>query len=129
MSELKKILYVEDDRDIQVVAKMALSSIGGFDVLAVNSGKAALEQGKEFAADLFLLDLMMPEMDGIETLNALRIELGFANTPAIFMTARHQKADVEKLMDTGALGVIPKPFDPMNLAVLIRELWEGKAAA
>jgi CheY-like chemotaxis protein len=69
---LRRILFVEDDPDIQTVAKMALEAIGGFHVLACGSGSEALSRLGEFAPDLVLLDVMMPGMDGPTTLAALR---------------------------------------------------------
>nr|MBC8158938.1 response regulator [Alphaproteobacteria bacterium] len=61
---LQKILIVEDDPDIQTVARMALEAIGGFTVETSNSGKEALVKAPAFQPDLILLDVMMPEMDG-----------------------------------------------------------------
>lgn len=70
---LIKILYVEDDVDIQSVTKIALELVGGFTLQSCSSGKEALQpETVEFAPDLMLLDVMMPEMDGPTTLKNLR---------------------------------------------------------
>ncbi|MBL4750078.1 MAG: response regulator [Amylibacter sp.] len=110
-----KILHVEDDLDIQEIAKLSLEMIGGFEVLQCASGKQALAEVLDFAPDIFLLDVMMPEMSGDEVLKNLRKLPGLQNTPAIFMTARTQKKEIVDLKFLGAIEVILKPFDPMTL--------------
>ena len=69
---LKRVLFVEDDADIRTVARMALEAVGGFTVLGCSSGAEALEQIEAFGPDLILLDVMMPGMNGLETLESLR---------------------------------------------------------
>jgi two-component system OmpR family response regulator len=126
-STLTKILYVEDDPDIQSVAKIALEVVGGFTLLCCGSGKEALNPSTaEFAPDLMLLDVMMPDMDGPTTLNNLRAMPSLKNTPVIFMTAKVQVNEVSYYKSLGAIGVIAKPFDPMQLATQIRQLWNEK---
>ena len=124
MTELKKILHVEDDTDILEIVKMVLEGIGQFDLMQCSSGKEALKAAPEFDPELILLDSIMPEMNGIETLLELRKLVGFADIPVIFMTAKVQQAEVENFMATGAIGVIPKPFDAMTLSDQIRSIWE-----
>jgi len=126
---LNKILYVEDDPDIQVVAKIALEVVGGFILRSCSSGREALEPASiDFAPDLMLLDVMMPEMDGPTTLACLRKMTQMLHTPAIFITAKVQPSEVEYLKSLGAIGVLAKPFDPMQLASQVRELWEKSIA-
>lgn len=127
MSEtLQKILYVEDETDIQKVAKLALEAVGGFEVLICGSGNEALEQAPGFNPDILLLDVMMPGMDGPDTLSALwKIET-LKDTPAIFLTAKAMPAEVQRYKDMGALDVIPKPFDPMALADTVKSIWENR---
>lgn len=114
MTQLK-VLQVEDDLDIQEIARLSLETIGGFDVLQCSSGAQALEKAQAFAPDVLLLDVMMPEMSGDVVLGHLRNLDGLKETPAIFMTARAQKPEVEELKSLGAIDVILKPFDPMEL--------------
>ncbi|WP_227544749.1 response regulator [Sapientia aquatica] len=123
---LTKILYVEDDLDIQAVAKIALELVGGLTLLTCSSGKEALATATEqFAPDLMLLDVMMPEMDGPTTLKHLREWPSMADTPVIFMTAKVQVSEVAYYKSLGAIGVIAKPFDPMQLAEQVRQLYNG----
>lgn len=113
---MTKILYVEDEHDIQVIAQMALETVGGFEVTICGSGMEALQTAAGFAPDIILLDVMMPGMDGIQTYQALRRMPECAATPVVFMTAKVQANEVRHYLDLGAAGVIPKPFDPMTLA-------------
>ncbi|MEA2605075.1 MAG: hypothetical protein QOF89_6067 [Acidobacteriota bacterium] len=124
-SPLSRILFVEDDPDIQVVATLALESLGGFRVLVCGSGAEALSRFAEFVPDLVLLDVMMPGMDGPATLEALRRLPGGDATPVIFMTARVQAHEVSGYKALGAVEVIGKPFDPMRLAETVREIWSS----
>jgi len=122
---LQRILYVEDDPDIQMIASLALETLGGFELRICSSGEQALAEAAGFAPDLLLLDVMMPGLDGPQTLEALRHQPGLAATPAIFMTAKVQTEEVDEYRRLGALGVIPKPFDPMTLAERVRQLWQA----
>ena len=117
-NNLKRILMIEDEPDIRTVAEVALEAIGGFELTACESGKQALEQIDECQPQLIVLDVMMPGMDGPATLKAIRLLPGYAETPAVFMTAK-----VQSYLAQGAAGVMPKPFDPLTLADQIREIW------
>jgi len=123
MAELKRILHVDDDEDIRVIANMALEMVGEFEVLQCATGAEAVEKAADFAPDLFLLDYMMPDMDGEETLRELRKLSGMEHVPVVFMTARVQEDIANGLRREGALDVITKPFDPMELASQVREIW------
>jgi len=123
---LKRVLFVEDDPDIQTVARMALEAVGGFTVLGCSSGAEALERVQAFAPDLILLDVIMPGMDGLETLRSLRLLpgiAGIADVPVVFMTAKVQAQDVSGYRAAGAVDVIAKPFDPMTLPATVRAIW------
>ena len=124
---LNRILFVEDDPDIRFVAKMALEAVVGLTVIACASGQEELTAAVQAKADLLLLDVMMPGMDGPSTLKALREMPATANTPAIFMTAKAQAAEVATYKALGALDVIAKPFDPMDLSAQILRIWTSRA--
>lgn len=120
---LSRILYVEDEPDIQAVAKLALEAIGGFTVEICSSGQEALDRAPAWAPQLILLDVMMPGMDGPTTMKKLRELPGLDATPVIFMTAKVQPQEVLEYKAMGALDVIPKPFDPMLLAATVSGIW------
>ncbi|MBA3661738.1 MAG: response regulator [Gammaproteobacteria bacterium] len=121
---LKKILYVEDEPDIAAIAQIALVDIGGFELKYCNSGSLALAAIEGFKPDLFLIDVMMPEMDGTTLLKEIRKIPAYEQTPIIFMTAKTQAAEVKEYKALGAIDVITKPFDPMQLAQKITEIWD-----
>ncbi len=121
--ELSRILLVEDDLDIQMVARLALEDLGGLSVEICSSGFAALEKAPRFHPDLILLDVMMPELDGPGTFQALSRIPEVADTPVVFMTARARLGEVEEYRRLGALDVIVKPFDPMKLAETVHQIW------
>lgn len=123
MSALQRILYVEDEPDIQAVARLALEMVGGFTVKICASGEEALREAAAFAPDMILLDVMMPGMDGPSTLKALRALPDLAEVPVAFMTAKVQPPEVALYKSLGARDVIPKPFDPMKLAGQVRAIW------
>lgn len=129
-----KILHVDDDDDIREVVLIALELIGGLDVEQCSSGEEALERAPSIKPGLFLLDVMMPGLTGPETLSKLWAMPQFASTPAIFMTAKANREDLDELLRMGALDVITKPFDPMTVSGYIVEIWNrglmsGKIAA
>jgi CheY-like chemotaxis protein len=126
MSTLQRILYVEDDPDIQAIARLALENVAGFTVHVCSSGEAAVREAAAFNPDLVLLDVMMPGMDGPSTLAALRTQPPLTETPVVFMTAKVQPSEVNHFRSLGALDVIAMPFDPMNLGSLLRTFWETR---
>ena len=118
-----QVLQVEDQDDIRDIVTISLSVDPGIALKTAASGMEALNLlSGGFRPDVILLDVMMPEIDGIETLSRLRSLPGHAHTPVIFMTARTMEQERSLYMDLGALGVIAKPFDPMTLAQNVREI-------
>lgn len=114
------VLCVEDDPDIRALVELALGTVGGMRVTGCASGREALGLAAELRPDLVLLDVMMPEMDGIETLRRLRADPRTADLPVVFVTAKVQLHEVDAYRAHGAVGVVAKPFDPMRLADEVR---------
>lgn len=121
MGDIIKIMAVEDEADIRTIIEFALDD-ENMEVMTCESGKKALSKVIEFKPDLILLDVMMPEMDGPETLSELRKLSGFHNTPVAFLTAKVQPSEIDHFKALGAVDVIAKPFDPLTLADQIREI-------
>lgn len=121
--KLQRLLYVEDEADIREIAAIALQELGGFELTLCKQGEDAAELALQTRPQLILLDVMMPRMDGIATFQALRQEPELAAIPVIFLTAKAQKREMAELLELGALGVIPKPFEPLSLADQVRTLW------
>ena len=120
---LERILYAEDDPDIQQVALLALEMVGGFTLKTCNSGLEAVTEIDAFKPQLLLFDVMMPNMDGPSALKKIREMDDYKSTPAIFMTAKVQPNEVQEYLDMGAVDVVAKPFDPMTLAEQIQDIW------
>ncbi|MAL93280.1 response regulator [Stutzerimonas frequens] len=126
MKQLKRILHVEDVPSIQVVTRIALEKLGGFEVLSCQSGQAALEQVRDFAPDLILLDVMLPNMDGIELVRQLGQLLDLQQTPVVFLTGHLQPERSQELRQLGVRQVLSKPFDPLQLAAQLQQIWEAE---
>jgi CheY-like chemotaxis protein len=123
MEKLQRILHVDDAEDIRMIIKITLEMVGGYSVDQFPSGQDAVAQAEGCTPQLFLLDFMMPDMDGMETWTALKTLPGFADIPAIFVTAKAEENFSKNMLDKGALAVITKPFDPMELCGQIESAW------
>ena len=123
---IHKVLLVDDDPDIRRLGELSLSRVGGWDTVVVGSGAEAVEAAAgEEPPDAIVLDVMMPDMDGVTTLEQLRGAERTAGIPVVFMTAKVQPSDVETYLAAGACGVISKPFDPMTLPGKLVETLSG----
>lgn len=120
---LHRILYVEDEADIQEIATIALRDVGGFEVSLCERAEDVIVQARLFQPHLILLDVMMPRVDGVTTFQLLQQHTDLRQIPVIFLTAKAQRREIAGLMELGAMGVIAKPFDPMTLAEQVRQLW------
>ncbi len=123
MSDLNCIMHVDDDQDILEIARVALSVIDQFCLHQHSSGQQALDALGDTKPDLLLLDVMMPGMTGPDLWKKVREAPENADIPAIFMTAMAEEAMANDLIEGGALAVITKPFDPMQLGQEIRRAW------
>lgn len=112
---LHKVMLVEDDPDIQVVARMSLKMCGIPNVVVVNNGEECLAKVGEVHPDLILLDVMMPKLDGYETCRRLKADAATKDIPVIFLTAKAQQFEVKHGLELGAVGYLVKPFDPTTL--------------
>jgi CheY-like chemotaxis protein len=109
-------LIVDDEDDIREVARMSLELIGGWTVSVAECGADAIERARALGPDVILLDVMMPDLDGVATLQILTDDPATSHIPVIFLTAKAQVGERRRLEEVGARGLIGKPFDPMSLA-------------
>ena len=121
-----KVLVVDDEDDIRRIARISLAAVGGMEVCEANSGAAAVERARRDDPDVVLLDMMMPGMDGVATLRALRAQPETAEIPIVFLTAKAASFEEGRIRALGARGVLVKPFDPMTLPNLLRKLLDGR---
>lgn len=113
---MNTILICDDERDIVSALKIYLEA-EDYRVLTAFDGREALELLEKQEVHLVLLDVMMPGLDGLQTLKALRQE---QNIPVILLTAKSENADKVKGLDLGADDYITKPFDPVELLARVR---------
>lgn len=128
MSELKKILYLEDDTFISRLVLLSFRKMSDIDIRHCASGREAVDRFEETQPDLLLFDVMLPGMDGMQTLAEIRKLENGADIPVIFMTAKAQVHEQNAYMDLGAIGVIVKPFDAAGLCEQVRSLWSARAS-
>jgi two-component system, OmpR family, response regulator len=120
-----KVLIIDDDADIRLIAGLSLGRVGGMEVIEAAGGLEGLRKARDEKPDVILLDMMMPAMDGSDTLAALRAQPATALTPVIFLTAKTVEAEVARMRALGAAGVLFKPFDPRTLSDDVRALLNG----
>ena len=109
-----RVLVVEDEPDIRELVQMTLAQ-AGYDAVAVADGAAALQQARELAPDLVVLDLGLPGMEGSEVLGRLRIDRATRDLPVIVLTARLDAGSEREVMALGASEFLVKPFKRQEL--------------
>lgn len=116
-----RVLCADDEEDIRTILGLALSLDPGIEARIVDCGEAVLALAHE-GWDAFLLDGMMPRIDGYETCRRLKADPRVAAIPVIFLTAKTSRDEVAQALALGATGSLAKPFDPMTLAADLRRL-------
>lgn len=117
-----KVLIIDDEEDFRVVASSCLGLLGGDTVCEANSGTLGIDMARADCPDVILLDLVMPGMDGMQTLATLRQHEETARVPVIFCTTKGMFPEFEDMRKLGALAVITKPFDPLRLSGQIKDI-------
>lgn len=112
----KRILVVDNEQYIQEVAKICLETVAGWKVETVGSGKEGIIKAETYQPDAILLDVMMPDMDGIATFEKLQANPLTKAIPVILLTAKIQASDRRRYAQIGINGAIAKPFNPLELA-------------
>ncbi len=112
---IRSVLVIDDDSDIRRIAQLSLEAVGGWRTWLAATGAEGIAIAAKEHPDVILLDVTMPDMTGIETLSRLLAAPESAAIPVIFMTARVQSHEIDRYLQSGAVGVIKKPFDAMAL--------------
>lgn len=123
-----RILHVDDEPDIREIVGISLALDPGILLQSCDNGYDALALAADWSPDVVLLDVIMPEMDGPQTLGKLRERSGTAEIPVVFMTAKAQSREIAYFRSLGAVGIIQKPFDPITLARSVRDYVAGCAS-
>ena len=123
----KRILFIDDQDDIKTLAQFCLESEAGWTMIGASNGKEGIAIAEQEQPDAILLDAMMPELDGIQTIAMLQNNPATKDIPTIFITAKAQASDRRRFYNAGAKGVINKPFDSLTLASQISGFlgWES----
>jgi two-component system, OmpR family, phosphate regulon response regulator PhoB len=122
-----KVLVVDDDPDVRRLVEMKLR-LEGVETALASNGVEALQALEASTFDLVILDIMMPEMDGVETCRRLREHAELAFIPVLMLTARAQVTDIERGFAAGATDYMVKPFSPRELSDRVVGLLAGQAA-
>ena len=112
----KRLLVVDDEINLCAVIQACLENIGGWETLTALSGKEGLAIAQSQKFDAILLDVMMPDLDGLTLFGILQKDAATQMMPVILLTAKVQSTDFAQFAKLGVAGVIAKPFDPMTLA-------------
>ncbi|UNU25439.1 response regulator [Microcoleus vaginatus] len=122
----KRILVIDDEKNLCSVIQACLEHLGGWIVLSAPDGSQGLLLAETQLPDAILLDVMMPDMDGLTLFGLLQNNAATRGIPVIFLTAKVQAMDLSQFADLGVAGVIAKPFDPLSLAQQVAEIlgWE-----
>ncbi len=122
MSEKKKIVVADDEPFILSALQDTLSD--SYAVYTASNGKEAIKTVEKVMPDLIILDVMMPEMDGLEACKQLKKNKATASIPVIILTAKGQITDIEKGFKSGADAYVVKPFSPARLIEKVEEIFE-----
>lgn len=115
----KKILVIDNEEYIQEVAKVCLETVAGWEVVTAGSGKEGISKAETCQPDAILLDVMMPDMDGLTTFEKLRANPATKAIPVILLTAKIQASDRRRYAQLGMKAAIAKPFNPLELATQV----------
>ena len=115
------IVIIEDDESIREMLRYYFHSVG-YEVACFESGEEYFEKGGDYKPSLFILDIMLPGMDGLEILRRVRTDARLEDTPVLMLTARTSEMDKVKGLETGADDYVVKPFGLMELQARVKAL-------
>lgn len=118
----KRILLIDDEETIREVVQLGIEIEAGWQVAIASSGLEGINLAENQQPDAILLDVMMPDMDGISTLSNLKANAKTRSIPVIFLTAKTQTTEKNNLQSLGVVDVITKPFNSMTLASQIAKI-------
>lgn len=115
-TKTKRVLFIDDEEDVRSLACFCIELEAGWEMLTASSGRAGIEIAEAEQPDAILLDAMMPDLDGLQTIAQLKANPKTQQIPVVFITAKAQASDRRRFYTAGAKGVINKPFDSLTLA-------------
>ena len=111
----KTILVIDDEPDIREVVCLVLEELGGWQPDQAGSGQEGLAKAGAQPWDAILLDVSMPDMDGVAVFKELQARPSTQAVPVILLTARVLKSDIDRFTELGVAGIIAKPFNPLQV--------------
>ncbi|MFB2836061.1 response regulator [Floridanema evergladense] len=117
----KRILFIDDELHIRQIVKTCLETLGGWEVLLATSGQEGLDKAISEKPHAILLDVMMPEMDGLVVLRELQTNALTQSIPVVFLTSRVSLTEPQRFQALGVKGAIAKPFDSLTLVPQIAD--------
>ena len=121
------MLIIDDDADIRDIAAIALEKIARWGTNCAESGKRGLEIAQTGDFEVILLDISMPEMDGLEVFSYLQADPRTAQIPVILLTAKVLPREQKHWLESGVTGIILKPFNPVSLGEQIASILTTRA--
>lgn len=118
----RRILVIDDEEGIQLIIQVTLEASRGWAVLTAASGREGIATARREQPDAILLDVMMPDLDGIATFQQLQADAATQDIPVILLTAKARNQEREQLLALGVAGIITKPFEPESLVSQIRAI-------
>ena len=118
---MTRVLVIDDEQPIRLLCKVNLEA-AGMSVLEAADGPSGLEEARTQRPDVVLLDVMMPGLDGWRVAEQLLEDERTSEIPIIFLTARAEFRDRARGLDIGGIDYVTKPFNPLELAPLVRDL-------
>ncbi|MBZ8180612.1 MAG: response regulator [Oscillatoria sp. PMC 1051.18] len=122
MNATKRILVIDDEDGVREIIQMSIEVAAGWEAIGVASGSEGLAIAATEQPDAILLDVMMPDMDGIATFQRLQANSATRHIPTILLTAKAKISEKQQLLNLGVAGVITKPFEAMSLVAQIQSL-------
>lgn len=119
-----KLLLIDDNEDNRTLIKIALEISTDWEVITAATGIEGINKAESELPDVILLDFILPDLDGLAVYKALKYNLFTCTIPIIFVTAMVDTKVLSKLRNTGANGIVTKPFDPLTLAENISKMCE-----
>ena len=124
---MPQTVLIAEDESFIVESLTFLLTHAGYAVRSVDDGAAALDQMARDRPDLFILDIMIPTMNGFDVLRKMRATPALANVPVLALTAKGQEEDRRRMLDLGADDFVTKPFSNADLMARVARLLEDKA--
>ena len=118
---MTRVLVIDDEAPIRLLCRVNLEA-EGMDVLEASDGPTGLEKARNDEPDVILLDVMMPGLDGWQVAEELLEDERTSSIPIVFLTARAEVRDRARGLDLGGIDYVTKPFNPVELAPLVRDL-------